>query len=78
MSETLKKLVVDIENKTETYIDLTPTEIAEREQQEAEVIQREAERTAELERIANLKESAKAKLLVGEPLTEEEAAVLVI
>jgi hypothetical protein len=39
---------------------------------------RELARKAEADRVAALKESAKAKLVAGEALTEEEASVLVI
>ena len=59
-------------------IPLTDEEIAEREAQAA---QAEAERLAREEAeaaLAALKASAKAKLVAGQPLTEEEAAVLVV
>jgi hypothetical protein len=39
---------------------------------------RKAEEEADQARIDALKQSAKAKLVAGEPLTEEEASVLVI
>lgn len=57
---------------------LTAEEIAQMELDKAESIAREAERTAAAEALATLKASAKAKLVAGTPLTEEEAAVLVI
>lgn len=38
----------------------------------------EAERQAEADRIAAIKESAKAKLIANEALTEEEAATIVL
>ena len=59
-------------------IPLTDEEIAERE---AQAVQAEAERLAREEAeaaLAALKASAKAKLVAGQPLTEEEAAVLVV
>lgn len=71
-------LIVDITNKTETYVPLTDKEIQQRELDAIQAATREAERNAEIERIATLKESAKAKLIAGEPLTGDEAAVLVI
>ena len=72
------KLIVNVEKGTQEYIPLTAAEIAERDQQAAKFAEDEANRKAEAERIATLKESAKAKLVAGEALTEEEAAVLVI
>lgn len=57
---------------------LTTEEIAERQLWSA---QAEAERLAhetEQQRIANLKASAKAKLIAGQPLTAEEAETIVL
>ena len=78
MSDTPMKLVVDISKGTEKYLPLTDTEIQQRELDAIESATREQERQAEAERIATLKESAKAKLIAGEPLTGDEAAILVI
>jgi hypothetical protein len=78
MTDTPKKLVVDLAKGTQEYIDLTPQEIAQRDQDAAAHAEAEVERQAEAERVAALKESAKAKLVSGDPLTEEEAATLVI
>lgn len=58
--------------------DETAEEIAIREQAHAELLARDEAFALEQTRIANLKESAKAKLIAGTPLTEEEASVLVI
>jgi len=58
-------------------IPLTDAEILEREQQAAQAAIEQAEREAEAQRIADLKESAKAKLIAGEPMTLEEASVLI-
>jgi predicted transposase YdaD len=58
-------------------IPLTDQEILEREQQAAQAAIEQAEREAEAQRIADLKESAKAKLIAGEPMTPEEASVLI-
>ena len=81
MSETITKLVVDL-SKPEGHpervqsIPLTAEELAEREamriQAEADQIAKEAEE----QRISDLKASAKAKLIAGQPLTEDEASVL--
>lgn len=78
MADTPKKLVVDIAKGTQEYVDLTAEEIQQRELDAIEYATREAERQAEADAHASLKESAKAKLVAGEPLTEEEAATLVI
>jgi hypothetical protein len=78
MTDTPKKLVVDLAKGTQEYIDLTPQEIAQRDQDAAAYAEAEAERQVEADRVAALKESAKAKLVSGDPLTEEEAATLVI
>jgi len=78
MSETTKKLVVNVADGTSQYIDLTPAEIAQRDQDAAAYTEQQAIREAEAEAKEALKVSAKAKLVAGEPLTAEEAAVLVI
>lgn len=56
----------------------TAEEIAIYEANSAAHLQAEAERQAQAEALVTLKTSAKAKLVAGQPLTEEEAAVLVI
>ena len=78
MTDTPKKLIVNVENGTQEYIDLTPAEIAQLDQDQAAAEQAREEREAADAAKAALKESAKAKLVAGEPLTAEEAAVLVI
>ena len=78
MSDAPKKLVVDLATGIEQYIDLTPAEIAQRDQDAAAMAEVEATRQAEAEAKEALKASARAKLVAGETLTEEEAAVLVI
>jgi hypothetical protein len=78
MSDVPKKLVVDVTAGTSQYVDLTPVEIAQRDQDAAAYAELQAIREAEAEAKEALKESARAKLVSGETLTEEEAAVLVI
>jgi hypothetical protein len=78
MSDVPKKLVVDLSTGTQQYIDLTPAEIAQRDQDAAANAEEKAIRESEAEAKEALKVSAKAKLVAGEPLTAEEAAVLVI
>jgi hypothetical protein len=57
---------------------LTAEEIAQREADAAAFATAEAERVAAAEALAALKASARAKLVAGTPLTEAEAATLVI
>lgn len=58
--------------------DMTAQELAEQEIRNAAYEASEAERIAAEEALAALKGSARAKLIAGEPLTEEEAATIVI
>lgn len=76
MSDT--KIVVNCATGEQQIIPLTSAEIAQRDQEAAAYAEAEAARVAAAEALAVLKESAKAKLVAGEPLTEEEAATLVI
>ena len=78
MAETPTKVIVDCASGETTVVPLTAEEIAEREAMAAEA---EAQRLAEEEAAAALqalKDSAKAKLIAGEPLTAEEADTLVL
>ena len=83
MAEILTKLVVDL-SKGENdplrvqSIPLTQLELDERQ---AMAVEAEAQRVADEEAaqaLTDLKTSARAKLVAGEPLTEAEAATLVI
>ena len=59
-------------------IDMTPDEEAQlTADKEADIIQKADEKTAEDARVAN-KDSAKAKLIAGEALTEAEADTIVL
>lgn len=78
MSETAMAIEVNCETGEVTERPLTAEEIAQREADAAAFAVAEAERTAAAEALAALKASAKAKLVAGTPLTEEEAATLVI
>ena len=78
MTDTPKKLVVDVSTGVSQYIDLTVAEIAQRDQDAAAAAEAQAEREAAAEALAALKASARAKLVAGTPLTTEEAATLVI
>lgn len=74
----LNKIVVDCAKGTQTIVPLTAQEIAERDQAAAKYAEEKAKAEADAQAQAALKESAKAKLVAGTPLTEEEAAALVI
>jgi hypothetical protein len=78
MSETPMKLVVDCATGTQQYVPLSAEEIAEREQMAIEAAAAEEARLAEVARVDALKTSARAKLVSGDALTEEEAALLVL
>jgi hypothetical protein len=78
MADTPTKIIVDCSTGETQIIPLTAGEISERE---AMAVAYAAEKAAEAEAKAAadaLKASARAKLIAGTPLTEEEAAVLVI
>jgi hypothetical protein len=57
---------------------LTDEEIAEREKIALETKARIEQEEIAAKHIADLKQSAKAKLVAGEPLTEEEAAIITV
>ena len=74
----MKKLVIDLENPNGVLVDLTD---AEKSQLETDKVNG----TAEIEALEtakqtqqDLKASAKAKLVAGTPLTEEEANTIVL
>ena len=72
------RIEINCETGVESVIELTDAEIAEIKavQTQAEADRIEAETKAQA--LAELKTSAKAKLVAGTPLTEAEAATLVI
>jgi uncharacterized ferredoxin-like protein len=78
MTDTFKKIVVDCSTGETTEVALTAEEIAQRDQDAAAYAEAQAAREAAAAALAALKASAKAKLVAGTPLTEEEAATLVI
>jgi len=78
MSDTPKKLIVDLAKGTQTYVDLTAEEIQQRELDAIQHATEQAEREAAQAAKDALKASAKAKLVAGEPLTAEEAETLII
>jgi hypothetical protein len=72
------RLEINCETGVESIIELTDAEIAQMEADVAAFAEEQAAREAEAEALAALKASARAKLVAGTPLTEEEAATLVI
>jgi hypothetical protein len=69
---------VNCETGEVTERPLTAEELAQREVDAAAHAAAEAEREAAAEALAALKTSARNKLVAGQPLTEEEAATLVL
>ena len=78
MSEALTKIVVDCSTGETQIIPLTAEEISQREADAAAYATAQAEREEAEAATAALKASARTKLIAGQPLTEAEAAVLVI
>jgi hypothetical protein len=78
MTDTLMSIDINCTTGEVTERPLTAEEIADREASSAAAIARRAAEAAAAEEIAVLKASAKAKLIAGEPLTEAEAATIVL
>jgi hypothetical protein len=78
MTEVITKLVVDCSTGEATTVPLTAEELAQRETDRLAYEAQEAARLVAEEDLKALKDSARAKLVAGEPLTEAEAATLVI
>ena len=72
------RIEIDCSTGIESVIELTDAEIAQMEADSAAAAVRKAEEDAATEALAALKTSARAKLVAGTPLTEAEAATLVI
>jgi hypothetical protein len=78
MSDAPTKIVVDCSTGEQQIIELTAAEIAQRDQDAAAALADAEAREEAAAELAALKASAKAKLVAGTPLTEEEAGTLVI
>ena len=74
---TLTKIVVDCSTGVTEEIALTADEIAELEAAQAQAQADRDAQAAEVARIQALKDSAKTKLVAGQALTAEEAALLI-
>lgn len=72
------KLVINCETGVQEEIELTDEEVAQLEADAAAFAEMRAAEEAAAEAKAALKASAKAKLIAGQPLTAEEADVLVL
>ena len=72
------KLIINCETGEQTEVELTAEEVAQREADAIAYAEQEAQKEAKAKALADLKTSAKAKLIAGEPLTEEEAATIVL
>ena len=72
------RIEINCTTGVESIIELTDAEVAQMEADAAAYAVAEAERVVAAEALASLKTSAKAKLVAGTPLTEAEAATLVI
>ena len=73
----MSKIVISKPNGEEEVREMTAEEQAQWDKDTADSIaEKEGEETAKTEK-ENLKASAKTKLMAGEPLTEEEADVMI-
>jgi hypothetical protein len=68
---------INCNDNTITYREMTAEEIAAQEAMRVESEAKRAEHEASIAAHETLKASAKAKLIAGQPLTEEEAATIV-
>lgn len=78
MSDTQKAVEINCETGEVTERLLTPEEIQQREADSIAFLEMKTQEEAAAQALSELKASAKAKLIAGQPLTAEEADVLVI
>lgn len=78
MEDTLTKVVVNCSTGETTTVTLTPQEVAQAQADSAAFAARKAAEEEAASTREALKASAKAKLIAGQPLTAEEAEVLVL
>ena len=72
------RIEINCETGVESVIELTDAEVTQMEADAQAAQVRKAEEDAAKVALADLKASARAKLVAGTPLTPEEAATLVI
>ena len=73
----ITKIIVNCETGLSEVVELTAEEIAQLEVDQAAAATQLAAEQAERDRIAALKVSARAKLVAGETLTADEAALII-
>ena len=73
-----KKIIHNVKTGEIQEVDLTAEEETQRTADIAKAEEEKAQVLADRETNANLKASAKAKLIAGEPLTEDEADTIVL
>jgi uncharacterized ferredoxin-like protein len=78
MSDTPVKYIANVSTGETQIVPLTAEEIAQREADVKAAQEAQAQRDADAAITAGLKASAKAKLIAGQPLTEAEAATIVL
>jgi|688.fasta_scaffold05009_21 hypothetical protein len=78
MTDRPVKIELNCETGEEIITPLTDEEIAQSALEQAAYEERKAQEEAAAQAKAELKASAKAKLIAGQPLTAEEADILVI
>lgn len=78
MTNELIAVVADCETGEQIVRPFTPEEISAYEAIKLATEEENIRMQAEIERINSLKQSAKSKLIAGQPLTQEEADILVI
>ena len=74
----MKKIIANKENPNGIEVEMTAEEIAQKETDDAQGVIDHQNAKEALEAQINLKASAKAKLIAGESLTEEEADTIVL
>jgi hypothetical protein len=77
MKMALTKIVVNCETGVSEVVELTAEEVAQFEADAAQAAIDDAARQAEADRVEALKVSARAKLVAGELLTADEAALII-
>ena len=78
MSETYKKIIINGIGAEPQIVDFTPEEVAQKETDKENAKVKEEAFKVKLQEQEDLKASAKAKLIAGEALTEEEANTIVL
>ena len=78
MSETYKKIFIDGQTGEQRIEEFTPEEVAQKETDQENARIKVENFKVKLQEQTDLKASAKAKLIAGEPLTEEEADTIVL